>query len=296
VAPRAYKELKTQQKSLALENPIAMFLPKKVMDGLGGYVIYCDEKENDVLRHFQAFNLVGEGDVPALGPIILAEKATLKADLENKAINAEFENMLTLTHQFEDYDESGKKLTPEQVVAVKAAGGTFRTVLSVSAPVRSRNSPQALDLSKAYNKATRPRVSGLTMDELKEVYSSTSRGATGEGVTDPNIREYITTLNSNQRKILSSECLTTYNSRYSFSLACITLTLVGISFGITAQRRDTSSGFILSLVVVIFYFGFIMLGELLKGTPKMKPELWVWLPNVLFGGLGIFMFWKHQRR
>jgi lipopolysaccharide export system permease protein len=98
------------------------------------------------------------------------------------------------------------------------------------------------------------------------------------------------------RVILRSEALTEYNSRYSFSLAGLALTLVGICFGITAQRRETSAGFILSLIVGLAYYAFIMLGALLKGRPEYHPELWVWAPNVIFGALGTYLFWRHQRR
>jgi lipopolysaccharide export LptBFGC system permease protein LptF len=45
-----------------------------------------------------------------------------------------------------------------------------------------------------------------------------------------------------------SQSRTELNKRYSFSLACFTFALIGIPLGVTAQRRDTSTGFALSLI------------------------------------------------
>jgi lipopolysaccharide export LptBFGC system permease protein LptF len=49
-------------------------------------------------------------------------------------------------------------------------------------------------------------------------------------------------------------------------------------------------------VVGISYFTLIMLGELWKDKADKLPHLWVWLPNVVFGGLGLVMFLRLQRR
>ena len=89
---------------------------------------------------------------------------------------------------------------------------------------------------------------------------------------------------------------TEFHRRISFSFACFILTFAGISFGITAQRRETSAGFVLSLLVGISYFTLIMLGGLWQNSPDKYPHLWVWLPNVVFGILGLVMFIRLQRR
>ncbi|MEM7387428.1 MAG: LptF/LptG family permease [Verrucomicrobiota bacterium] len=77
--------------------------------------------------------------------------------------------------------------------------------------------------------------------------------------------------------------------RYSFSLACLTFCFVGIPLGITAQRRETSIGFALSLVVAILYFSFILFGETVSDH-RILPHVLMWLPNVLFLGIGALLF------
>ena len=59
--------------------------------------------------------------------------------------------------------------------------------------------------------------------------------------------------------------------RYSFSLACITFAIVGIPLGITAQRRETSVGFALSLMVAASYIIFITYADCHQGEARLVP-------------------------
>ncbi|MDZ4287274.1 MAG: LptF/LptG family permease, partial [Prosthecobacter sp.] len=58
--------------------------------------------------------------------------------------------------------------------------------------------------------------------------------------------------------------MTELSKRYSFSLACFTFALVGIPLGVTAHRRETSSGFALSLITATAYFVFTILADTLN--------------------------------
>ena len=93
-----------------------------------------------------------------------------------------------------------------------------------------------------------------------------------------------------------SQSRTELSKRYSFSLACFTFALVGIPLGVTAQRRETSTGFALSLITATVYIGFIIFGDTLNDTPGMYPHLIMWLPNVLFLGIGGWLFYKLSRK
>lgn len=93
-----------------------------------------------------------------------------------------------------------------------------------------------------------------------------------------------------------SRSLTELSKRYSFSLACITFALVGIPLGVTAQRRETSTGFALSLITATVYLVFIILADTLNDKPAAMPHLIMWLPNVLFLGLGGWLFRRLSKR
>lgn len=93
-----------------------------------------------------------------------------------------------------------------------------------------------------------------------------------------------------------SQSRTELSMRYSFSLACLTFALVGIPLGVTAQRRETSIGFALSLITATVYIGFIILGDALNEKPGLYPHLVMWVPNVLFLGIGGWLFYRLSRK
>ncbi len=96
-------------------------------------------------------------------------------------------------------------------------------------------------------------------------------------------------------KALSSS-RTELNKRYSFPLACLTFALVGIPLGVTAQRRETSAGFALSLITALVYMLFILLGDILNDQPSSYPHLLMWAPNALFLGIGGVLFYRLSRK
>jgi lipopolysaccharide export LptBFGC system permease protein LptF len=93
-----------------------------------------------------------------------------------------------------------------------------------------------------------------------------------------------------------SQSRTELNKRYSFSLACFTFALIGIPLGVTAQRRDTSTGFALSLITATVYIGMIIFGDTMNEKPGSYPHLIMWLPNIVFLGVGGWLFYKLSRK
>ena len=93
----------------------------------------------------------------------------------------------------------------------------------------------------------------------------------------------------------TSSVKTEISLRMSFSMACITLGMIGIPLGITAQRRETSIGFAISLIVGIVYFLLIVIADIMRENDSVYPQFLVWLPNLLFLGLGIFLFRRLAR-
>ncbi len=76
------------------------------------------------------------------------------------------------------------------------------------------------------------------------------------------------------------------SKRFSMSLASLAFALIAMPLGVTAQRKETSVGFGISLALAFSYFFFVVLAEMLRGNPNAYPYLLIWIPNVLFIGIG----------
>jgi len=87
-----------------------------------------------------------------------------------------------------------------------------------------------------------------------------------------------------------------YQRRFSLALACITFSLVGVPLGITAHRKETSVGFGIGIAVALAYYSFILFAQVFAGNPEVHPIFVMWLPNILFGLLGIVLFVRLARQ
>ena len=197
-----------------------------------------------------------------------------------------------------DLNERGEPLS-----VVHAREGSLQTDLSNS------SDPQVLlELKNAryeQHDSVDPRSlskirQGITMDKivlpisLKDLYE---RNKVRRGLTQMTLGELVTEKNSGHQDIEQlTAAKTEINKRFSFSLASFAFALIGVPLAITAQRRETSVGFLFSLVVAFVYFFFIIMANAVRENPKFHPELLIWAPNVLFISLGAYLFWRLSRR
>lgn len=151
---------------------------------------------------------------------------------------------------------------------------------SVPKPLSFTEFPIEFPLSEMQKDAVRVNASMKSTAALTEEVRTRKDTFTGEPMDD----------------VARSLSLTELHKRYSFSLACFTFALVGIPLGVTAQRRETSSGFALSLATATVYLVFIILADTLNDKPAAMPHLIMWVPNVLFLGMGGWLFYKLSRK
>src|SRR5437762_3483572 len=139
---------------------------------------------------------------------------------------------------------------------------------------------------------------GISVEEgtlpisLEDLYEKEKRRASRSMLS---LEQLLDQLKNDDPKMRSSS-RTEINKRFSFPIACLVFALVGVPLGITAHRRETSFGFGASLVIGVFYFLFIIIADTLRANAKLHPELLVWLPNVLFLGLGWWLFRRLSRQ
>jgi lipopolysaccharide export system permease protein len=84
--------------------------------------------------------------------------------------------------------------------------------------------------------------------------------------------------------------------RISFSLAPLALAFIGIPLGLSARRKETSTGAVLSLAVAIGYFIFFIVADKSHSGDILITKALLWLPNLACLALGIFLFRRATKR
>ena len=88
----------------------------------------------------------------------------------------------------------------------------------------------------------------------------------------------------------------TVSEKANFSLAVLSFALIGVPLGIKVSRRETTAN--LGLAVLLaggWYFFTIMIGWL-DQHPEYRPDLLLWLPNLICLGLSLWLFYRLDRR
>ena len=121
------------------------------------------------------------------------------------------------------------------------------------------------------------------------------RRVKASAMTNNEIRAYLkenTELSTKKR----AEFVHAITSRQSFSLACLAFALIGVPLGIGAKRKDSSTGFILSILIGLGYFLFHIFAKQIEDDTSTISTILFWLPNILALIIGIWLFRRFKSK
>jgi lipopolysaccharide export system permease protein len=84
--------------------------------------------------------------------------------------------------------------------------------------------------------------------------------------------------------------------KFTMAFAVFSFALVGVPLGIKVSRRETSANLGLALILALSYYFLTIAVGWLERRPELRPDLLMWLPNLIFIGLGLWLFWRVDRR
>jgi lipopolysaccharide export system permease protein len=87
-----------------------------------------------------------------------------------------------------------------------------------------------------------------------------------------------------------------YHLKIAIPVACFVFALFGAPLSLLIGPRGRALGVILSVLLVLSYQGLLFwTAEILGNRGDLPPAWGAWLPNVLFGAMGLVLFWKANR-
>ena len=266
VAPRAQVKMKEALFNIATSNPLAMFGSDKVIDEFPGKKIYVEQNDGPELKNILVYEMSEQFDPVK---VVFARRGMISTDVANKRLLLQL-----FGARFEERDQN----EPQNVLKIRQGITAKETTFPIS-------------LEELYEKNKRRKgLSTLTIRELLERLNAVDPPSSKQLSPERIAKELA------QKAEDHSAARTEVSKRFSFALATFAFGLIGVPLAITAHRKETSIGFMLSLVVAFVYFFFIILADTVRSNPKFYPEYVVWMPNVLCLGLGIWLFRRLSRR
>jgi LPS export ABC transporter permease LptF/LPS export ABC transporter permease LptG len=79
------------------------------------------------------------------------------------------------------------------------------------------------------------------------------------------------------------------HKKFAFPFACLSFSALALPLGISNRRGGKSSGFSLSILIILAYYVVIRSGEDMARTGELNPALAMWLPNVILIVTGLWL-------
>ncbi len=238
-------------------NPLSFIVPRTFIRDFPGRVLYVGSRHGDTLKDVWLWELDGQG---RLKNFVHAEAGSLEFD-EGKG-----ELMLRLA---EGRVEARSQKDPEDPSAPPA----YLTFGRATYP---------MSLQHLFGAATVQRkLQWYTFSELLAQWQKLAPPASG-----PEPREHVLERMKVQM-VIQDKCTTAF--------AVFTLALIGVPLGIKVSRRETSANLGVALGLAMAYYFLTVIVGWLQERPELRPDLLMWLPNLIFLTVGIWLFWRVDR-
>ncbi len=97
-------------------------------------------------------------------------------------------------------------------------------------------------------------------------------------------KDKVTTLKSDIRKYQVE-----IHKKYAIAFACVIFVLIGAPIGMMTKTSGVGMSFSVSAFVFLIYYGALTLGEELADKGVVSPFLAMWISNIVFSIVGIYL-------
>ncbi|MFO7970240.1 MAG: LPS export ABC transporter permease LptF, partial [Desulfobacterales bacterium] len=98
--------------------------------------------------------------------------------------------------------------------------------------------------------------------------------------------------NSSRRDNKYYNALMELHKKFSIPIACFALGLLAIPLGIQSGSTKKSFGLVLGMIFFLIYYLLLTAGLVFGETGACPPVMGMWFPNIVMGGLGLYLLVK----
>ena len=254
-APEARSSYKEIIRNVVRKDPLRFIVAQRFIHDFPGYVFFAGDKEGNALEDLWVWELDEQKRVVRL---VRADRGVLAFEPENDGLILTLERAVAELRD-EDNPDDLKKIKP--------------TIFIGETSIRF-NLSQILGRAEKAEKLSQMPIS-RKLEKLKTVK--------GLLIATDSI-ELKETLRKEQINIQ-------YHIQHGFALgySVFALALLGIPLGLKASRTETLANVAIALGLAMSYYVFNVVISWQEYSPDMRPDLLIWLPDICFQALGLFL-------
>ena len=241
-------------------NPLRSIVPKTFIRDFRGKVFYIGDKQGSMLHDIWFWRLDDEGQVTEF---IRAESGQVEYD------DATNDLILTLTRgQIEQRNPKNPANFSESPRTLSFAN----------------SEPQRLPLDRVFGRAyvRQKKLPWMTYSELRAEQARLAAKTAAPGEEEQLERDRM------KVSLVIAE-------KFNTALAVLSFALIGVPLGIKVSRRETSANLGVAVMLALgYYFLTVMVGWIDR-HPEYRPDLLLWIPNLVFLALGLWLFRRAER-
>lgn len=259
-APWARTQFYRELAAAVRANPLRVIEPKTFIRSFSGTVLYVGEKDGAILRDIWLWELDDQGRVRRL---VRAEAGRLDYEEATNSLIPTFVNAKTEERDAENPEDFSK---------------------SPNAPSARTTAGVRIALDKYFGRSLERRKDDwLPYDALRAKQAQLAAEVPAPDKVGEMARKRM-------------ELSLILHEKFNLSLAVFAFALIGVPLGIKVSRRETSANLGLALLLVVGFYLLTVAVRWLDRRPELRPDLLLWLPNVLFIALGVWLFSRIDRK
>lgn len=123
---------------------------------------------------------------------------------------------------------------------------------------------------------------------LKEMMTRQVARKPIEEMTLNELREYLQSTKGQGKA--HNKALMKFHEKFTLPFACFALGLVAVPLGMQTKRGNRSTGTVMGILLFLCYYIMLIVGWSFGESGTLPPVVGMWAPNVILGGIGIFLY------
>jgi lipopolysaccharide export system permease protein len=257
-APQSRLERKALLASALTENPVGFIEERRFIHEFPGYVIYMGGREGAMMKDFWIWEL---DDARRVKLFLRAAEGELEYNEADKEL------VLTLR------DGTAEQRDPENP---EAFGEDMPDSLVFG------ELPIALPLDQLFGGERQRRIRTKEMTFAQLMDRRAAELVKEAGASDSMTKDRLDVQMHIQKN-------------FALAFSVFSLAVFGVPLAIQAGRKETYANLGIALVIAMSYYFLLIMVSWLEDKPALRPDLLIWLPNLIFQSIGFWLIHRASR-